>query len=396
MLRNSGKPELRCNPSSSQKRYCEERWTHGSSPRVTRSVGVDSTSRSHCRSQALVARSIVKNNRKQWIAEAALLGTTSDRLPDRIRGLRRGSTLRIRFHPAFSSERAQMCRRGAPVPRRSSDRAWLAYRRACRGDPPTAGGCGAGGQHVVSAVAADCRGAAWARASDGRLVAHRGMRWRGRRAADLLLELAQAFVEPFAVERPDVNIDDLYQFGGLGCREIACRDRSRDARCRFDTVGRLLDRRQLDGNRLILDHRHKPIHAHANGPHVAALRELDQLAGDALDACGQQFLRQDGCPIERSARASGRISALALLKAHGCLLLYFPVFLQKRETRRARPQARTRNEKPGAACRPGSWRSFGEYVFLEDSRYTSQAENLARIKSLSSHENSAIARERQI
>jgi hypothetical protein len=33
------------------------------------------------------------------------------------------------------------------------------------------------------------------------------------------------------------------------------------------------------------------------------------------------------------------------------------------------------HKKPGAACRPGFWRSFGEYVFLEDSRYTSQAEN---------------------
>jgi hypothetical protein len=61
-------------------------------------------------------------------------------------------------------------------------------------------------------------------------------------------------------------------------------------------------------------------------------------------------------------------------------LLYFPVFLQK--PRRARPHARARNEKPGAACRPGSWRSFGEYALLEDSRYTSQAENRAAIKPL--------------
>jgi len=30
------------------------------------------------------------------------------------------------------------------------------------------------------------------------------------------------------------------------------------------------------------------------------------------------------------------------------------------------------NKKPGAVSRPGSWRSFGEYAFLEDSRYTSQ------------------------
>jgi hypothetical protein len=30
------------------------------------------------------------------------------------------------------------------------------------------------------------------------------------------------------------------------------------------------------------------------------------------------------------------------------------------------------SKKPGAVSRPGGWRSFGEYAFLEDSRYTSQ------------------------
>jgi hypothetical protein len=33
---------------------------------------------------------------------------------------------------------------------------------------------------------------------------------------------------------------------------------------------------------------------------------------------------------------------------------------------------RPRNKKPGAVSRPGGWRTFGEYAFLEDSRYTSQ------------------------
>jgi hypothetical protein len=33
---------------------------------------------------------------------------------------------------------------------------------------------------------------------------------------------------------------------------------------------------------------------------------------------------------------------------------------------------RARNKKPGAVSRPGGWRSFGEYAFLEDSRYASQ------------------------
>jgi hypothetical protein len=47
---------------------------------------------------------------------------------------------------------------------------------------------------------------------------------------------------------------------------------------------------------------------------------------------------------------------------------------EAKETRRARPHARTRDKTPGTASRPGVWRSFGEYAFLEDSRYTSQAE----------------------
>jgi hypothetical protein len=36
---------------------------------------------------------------------------------------------------------------------------------------------------------------------------------------------------------------------------------------------------------------------------------------------------------------------------------------------------RARNKKPGAVSRPGGWRSFDEYAFLEDSRYASQAES---------------------
>src|SRR5215813_11966786 len=62
----------------------------------------------------------------------------------------------------------------------------------------------------------------------------------------------------------------------------------------------------------------------------------------------------------------------------------------------AKPAARgrmrgSRNKKPGAACRPGSWRGFGEYLFLEDSRYTSQAENRAAVKSFNQHRKSAHA-----
>jgi hypothetical protein len=53
----------------------------------------------------------------------------------------------------------------------------------------------------------------------------------------------------------------------------------------------------------------------------------------------------------------------------------FSCFFAKRETCRTRPRhAVAQQKKPGAASRPGGWRSFGEYIFLEDSRYASQAE----------------------
>jgi hypothetical protein len=51
----------------------------------------------------------------------------------------------------------------------------------------------------------------------------------------------------------------------------------------------------------------------------------------------------------------------------------FPCFFCKHDKHAARGRgSRARNKKPGAVSRPGGWRSFGEYAFLEDSRYTSQ------------------------
>jgi hypothetical protein len=138
---------------------------------------------------------------------------------------------------------------------------------------------------------------------------------------DLVLELAQTFVEPFAVERADVNLDDFGQLGGLGCGELACRDGGRNGCRRFDAVGRLLDRRQLHRDRLILDHRHEPLRAHANGRPIALHRQFDHLGRYTLGALGQQSLRENGCPIERPARPSGRVSAFAFLKRHGFNLL---------------------------------------------------------------------------
>jgi hypothetical protein len=52
----------------------------------------------------------------------------------------------------------------------------------------------------------------------------------------------------------------------------------------------------------------------------------------------------------------------------------YPFLLSHENTPRAARGLRARNKKPGAVSRPGAWRTFGEYAFLEDSRYASQAD----------------------
>src|SRR5215813_12730187 len=69
----------------------------------------------------------------------------------------------------------------------------------------------------------------------------------------------------------------------------------------------------------------------------------------------------------REPRPAGRISALTLLKRHGLSLSV----VARKYAARGRG-LRARNKKPGAVSRPGGWRTFGEYAFLEDSRYASQ------------------------
>ena len=81
----------------------------------------------------------------------------------------------------------------------------------------------------------------------------------------------------------------------------------------------------------------------------------------------QQISHHDRDLIVRPARPVGRISAFALLKLHDLSLSD----LARKYALRGRG-LRARNKKPGAVSRPGGWRSFGEYAFLEDSRYTSQ------------------------
>ena len=57
--------------------------------------------------------------------------------------------------------------------------------------------------------------------------------------------------------------------------------------------------------------------------------------------------------------------------AHADVIPSPPRFYSRKyawQDRGMRPCSKT----PGGVSRPGGWRSFGEYTFLEDSRYTSQ------------------------
>jgi hypothetical protein len=54
----------------------------------------------------------------------------------------------------------------------------------------------------------------------------------------------------------------------------------------------------------------------------------------------------------------------------------FSCFFAKRETRRTRPRHAVAQQKNPARHPARAFRhNFGEYAFLEDSRYTSQADN---------------------
>jgi hypothetical protein len=77
------------------------------------------------------------------------------------------------------------------------------------------------------------------------------------------------------------------------------------------------------------------------------------------------------------ARAAGRPdSRFGLSETTWLWSPVFPCFFCKHDKPAARGRgSRARNKKPGAVSRPGGWRTFGEYAFLEDSRYTSQEDN---------------------
>src|SRR5262249_21310189 len=66
------------------------------------------------------------------------------------------------------------------------------------------------------------------------------------------LELGEAFIEGFGRDRPHVDIDHLGELRGLRGRELAGRDRGDDLRRRRHAVGGLIERWQLESDRLAL------------------------------------------------------------------------------------------------------------------------------------------------
>src|SRR5262249_50483730 len=127
------------------------------------------------------------------------------------------------------------------------------------------------------------------------------------------LELGEAFIEGFRRDRPHVDIDHFGELRGLRRREFARRDRGGDGGRRRHAVGGLIERRHLERDGLALPRWRQPVHAQANGRHIALFCHLDRLAPDRLGVIRQQTFHQQRCPIAGAARPAGEISALTLL-----------------------------------------------------------------------------------
>src|SRR5262249_29853600 len=113
--------------------------------------------------------------------------------------------------------------------------------------------------------------------------------------------------------------------------------------------------------------RRQPLHADADGGDIAVFGHVDRLARDRLGVVRQEVLQQDRRPVARPSRPAGWISAFTLLKRHD-----LSPFSGCERIRRARPRRVRATKNPARS--PA--RAFGEYAFLEGSRYASQAKNL--------------------
>src|SRR5215472_885593 len=164
---------------------------------------------------------------------------------------------------------------------------------------------------------------------------------RGGRGA--AFELGEALLETLRRQRPHVDVDHLGDVGGLRRRELTGRDRGYDRRRGGDGVGRRVERRQVEGDRLVLSRRHQPVHAHAKRRQIAAFGEIDRLARKCLAIVLQQALHEDRRPVARPAPPSGRISAFALVKRHG----FSPCLAAKKYAARGRSASAQQNARRG-------------------------------------------------
>src|SRR6516165_8729379 len=199
----------------------------------------------------------------------------------------------------------------------------------------------------------------------------------GRRAGGrgTAFELGEALLELLRRQRPHVDVDRLGDVGGLRRRELAGRDRGHDGRRGGDGVGRGVEPRQVEIDRLVLARRQQPVHAHAKRRQIAAFGEIDRLARERLAIGLQQALHEDRGPVARPALPAGRISAFALVKRHG----FSPCLAAKKYAARGRIRVRA-TKSPARSPARASRRSSGEYTFLEDSRYACQAKNATQEK----------------
>src|SRR6516162_6274223 len=121
------------------------------------------------------------------------------------------------------------------------------------------------------------------------------------------------------------------------------------------------------------------VHAHADRAHVAGFRHFDRLARDLLGLALEQVLQEHGRLVARSARAAGRIAALAFLKLHDLILLFVGVDKSHRARGRACARVLTNtvhecgDEKSPRRLARASYAVLVNNGFLEDSVTRSQA-----------------------
>ena len=98
-----------------------------------------------------------------------------------------------------------------------------------------------------------------------------------------LFQPGQACLEGGGRQRLHVDVHHLGQIGRFRRGEIAGRDRSHDGARRRNGIRHLVERREIERDRLVPARRQQPVHADAQRRDVSVLGQVDRSAGDA---CG--------------------------------------------------------------------------------------------------------------